>query len=115
MQAFLALSPIQFDYEDHPAREEIVEREVPTGLLDANEKPVTKKAREKVCYEKARTGVKGVIGLSAEELHKAGLTEMLNYDSDGLPYSLREHAIIAYLLSIVKSQESRISALEKPQ
>jgi hypothetical protein len=58
-------------------------------------------------------GAKDVVGFSAEALWNAGLTEAVNLDADGQPFSLREHALIAHLASIVKHQDARIAALEQ--
>lgn len=53
-----------------------------------------------------------VIGFSAEELHNAGFADLVNYDNDSLPYSLREHGILAYHHLILRDLDSRLSKLE---
>jgi hypothetical protein len=58
-------------------------------------------------------GATDVVGFSAEALWDAGLTHLVNLDADGQPFSLREHALIAHLASIVKHQDARIAALEQ--
>lgn len=123
--AFLALPAISFDYQDHPARiepEQFIPAKVekqPSPILDAKgDAPlidvIVEPAKTIPAWEiePAREGVKNVLGFSAEKIDKAGLTQLLNYDAQGLPYSLREHGLIAMLFAIIKRQEARIAALE---
>ena len=53
-----------------------------------------------------------VLGFSAEEIAASKIPFLLNYDAKGAPYSIREHAFIAYLMDTVKNQEARIKVLE---
>ena len=52
------------------------------------------------------------IGLIAEEVNDAGLSEFVTLDSDGLPRGLRYAEMVAPLLTLVKDQKARIEKLE---
>jgi hypothetical protein len=58
-------------------------------------------------------GVSNVLGFSAEEVHAAGLTDLVNLDAEGKPFSLREHGFLAHLTSIARDHEARLTALER--
>lgn len=90
LSSFFKLSASTWDYEDHKKR----------VVLDGMTLRTEGENRE---------GVKGVLGFIAEEMHDAGLTEMLNYDADGLPYSLREHGVLAYMHAALKNHETRLA------
>lgn len=52
------------------------------------------------------------LGFIAEEIHDAGLTHAVGYDSDGLPSTLDHIALIAALWHRVNDLEERLKALE---
>lgn len=56
-----------------------------------------------------------VVSFSAEALHDAGLSDVLNYDAENKPYSIKDHALMAYMLEVIKTQNARIVALENAQ
>lgn len=87
--AFLNLPESMYDYEDHSSN----------VVLDGMRLCTVGEERE---------GVKGVLGFIAEDIHDAGLAEMLNYDDSGKPYSLREHGLAAYMHAALKNHEARL-------
>lgn len=89
--AFLAVKTSVFDYEDHNRK-----------LKYSGGMTLTLSGED-------RAGVRGVLGFIVEDLHDAGVTEVLNYDSDGKPYSLREHGVLAYHHEALRSIEQRLS------
>lgn len=104
--AFLSIAPILFDYRDQ--KSEMVEVEADVANDDGSmrkEKRMEKRGEDRV-------GVKNVLGFSAEELNAAGLTDVINYDADGKPLSLREHALHAYTHAILKALVERVQQLE---
>lgn len=52
------------------------------------------------------------LGFIAEEVHDAGLTHAVGYDSDGLPETIDATALIAALYARVNDLEARLEALE---
>lgn len=103
LTAFLGLSPIRFDYKDQfRTVKEVVERKNPTtGLME-----------EETIYEgEDLPGIKGVLGFSAEAMHDAGLNDLVNYDKDGLPYSLRDHGIMAYMHAALVNMKAELDEL----
>lgn len=100
-QAFLSLSPIVFDYKDQTST--TVQKQV-TALDGA-------KSMQSVTTGENLVGVKNVLGFSAEEMNAVGLSDMLNYDDKGLPLSLREHGVLAFMQTILKSQQAQINTL----
>lgn len=52
------------------------------------------------------------LGFIAEEVHAAGLTHAVGYDSDGLPETIDATALVAALYARVNDLESRLEALE---
>lgn len=52
------------------------------------------------------------LGFIAEEIHDAGLTHAVGYDSDGLPETLDSIALIAALYARVNDLETRLKVLE---
>ena len=57
-------------------------------------------------------GNERAIGLIAEEVNDAGMSEFVTLDSDGLPRGLRYAEMVAPLLTLVKDQRARIEKLE---
>lgn len=125
ISAFLSLPQMLFDYQDQPARIEpermipaVIEKQ-PSPILDSKgNAPLVDVIIEPEQIipaweiEPARQGVKDVLGLSAEKIDAAGLSWLVNYDAQGLPYSLREHGVLSFLIALVKQQQNRIAALE---
>lgn len=52
-------------------------------------------------------------GAIAEELHDLGLTWLIDYDEDGLPFSLRQDRVWVALLAAIQHQDRRMLDLEK--
>ena len=52
------------------------------------------------------------LGFIAEEVHEAGLTHAVGYDSDGLPESIDATALVAALFARVNDLEERLKTLE---
>lgn len=52
------------------------------------------------------------LGFIAEEVHDAGLTHAVGYDSDGLPETIDATALVAALYARVNDLEERLEALE---
>jgi hypothetical protein len=52
------------------------------------------------------------LGFIAEEVHAAGLTHAVGYDSDGLPETIDATALVAALYARVNDLEARLEALE---
>lgn len=52
------------------------------------------------------------LGFIAEEVHAAGLTHAVGYDSDGLPETIDATALVAALYARVNDLEERLEALE---
>ena len=52
-------------------------------------------------------------GFIAEDVHEAGLTEYVNYDKEGRPYSLQYGNMVTLLLNAMKEQQAQIEALKK--
>jgi hypothetical protein len=52
------------------------------------------------------------LGFIAEEVHDAGLTHAVGYDSDGLPETIDATALVAALYARVNDLEERLKALE---
>jgi len=52
------------------------------------------------------------VGLIAEEVHAAGLTEFVDYDDDGNPVSVTYDRLVVALLAVVKQQQARLDALD---
>ncbi|MGM7422783.1 hypothetical protein [Cellulosimicrobium sp. CpK407] len=50
-------------------------------------------------------------GAIAEDLHDAGLTELVYYDEEGRPDAIRDHLVPWALLAVVRSQHEQIAAL----
>lgn len=65
-------------------------------------------------WDYKENGVKDVLGFSAEDLAKVNV-HLINKDREGLPYSNREHAIMAYQHAILRKLTGRILALEARQ
>lgn len=51
-------------------------------------------------------------GVIAEELHDLGLTWLVDYDEDGLPFSVRKDQIIFAFIPLIQDHERRLRALE---
>ena len=51
-------------------------------------------------------------GVKAEQLHELGLTDLVSYDKEGLPFSVDYSKLTPYLNGIVKDHEKRIEQLE---
>jgi hypothetical protein len=51
-------------------------------------------------------------GVIAEELDQLGLTWLVNYDEDGLPFAVRYERLSLALLGLLQNHEARIAALE---
>ena len=100
--AFLDVAPIVFDYK------EAQPYEVVEDYTDEQGNP----ARRRVMKGGYRPAIAGVLGFSAETFYEAGLTELVNLDEKGLPYSLRDQAIAAYHHASLRDHEARIKALE---
>lgn len=51
------------------------------------------------------------IGYIAEDLHAMGLTQLLTYDQQGLPYSIHYDKICIYLTQLLKDHQARLKDL----
>ncbi len=67
---------------------------------------------EPILWDYKDNGVKDVVGFSAEGLATVD-PELVNLDAEGLPYSNREAAMIAYLHEVVKTQQKQIDELKQ--
>lgn len=65
-----------------------------------------------VKFQYIATGVSD-IGFIAEEFEKLGLTDLLNYDKNGRPFSIKYHEISLYLIEVIKDHQKKIETLEK--
>lgn len=64
-----------------------------------------------ISFDYRGDGVKGVLGFSAEEVFQVA-PEAVNLDKDGRPDSLRQDAINAYLLQIIRELRAEIEQLK---
>jgi hypothetical protein len=53
------------------------------------------------------------IGLIAEDVHTAGLTWLVDYDTEGKPFGIRFDRIALALLPVIQQQEQRLTAIEQ--
>lgn len=53
------------------------------------------------------------VGLIAEEVHAAGLTWLVDYDEDGLPYSIKREALAFALIPAVQQVDDRLARIEE--
>jgi hypothetical protein len=52
------------------------------------------------------------VGLIAEEVHDLGLTWLVDYDDEGLPFGIKFERLALLLLPAVQGMEARLTALE---
>lgn len=85
-------------------KQDIAELEPPVALLGV---PV-----KSFLYRRYKDGDR-VIGLIAEELDEAGLTQLVGYDDEGRPDRVDDRGVIYSLLSLVQHLAQRVDALEQ--
>ena len=100
LQAFLDFTPIVFDRKN-TEREEVSEVTYSDGILTLQ----TSMQGEDLL------GIKNILGFSAEEADGLGLSDLLNYDAAGLPYSFRDQAVMAYQQAAIRSLDQRLKSL----
>jgi hypothetical protein len=64
-----------------------------------------------VSYEYKSTNAPD-IGYIAEEFEKLGLKDLLNYDGEGKPFSIKYDKLPLYIIEVLKDHEARLKALE---
>ena len=68
-------------------------------------------ATPEIMWDYNENGGTDVIGLGAESLYNID-RNLVNLDKEGLPYSNRDHSIIAYMKAVLRHQEQRLQKLE---
>jgi hypothetical protein len=54
-----------------------------------------------------------VLGLIAEEVLEAGIEEVIGYDKEGLPASLRYDLLSIYVIDLLKRHQNEIQSLKE--
>ena len=65
-----------------------------------------------VQYNRPKSPDRWEFGYIAEEFHEIGLSNLVQYDQEGIPFNVNYRKMVIYLTEIVKMQNDRIAQLE---